>query len=78
MAAIKFSRVNGWTYKTRDGKFIVYNGGPNEWYSAPVDVELVGKFGFCSVAIDESSKMFHRSLRDAQNWVRSVNYKVGA
>jgi len=75
--AIKFNRVNGWTYKTSDSKFVVYNGGANEWYSAPVDIELVEKFGICSVAIDESNKMFHRSLRDAQNWVRSVNYRVG-
>jgi hypothetical protein len=72
----KFNRVNGWTYKTSDGKFIVYNGGPNEWYSGPVDPVLVAKFGFCSVAIDEGNKIFHNSLRSAQDWVRSFNYKV--
>lgn len=75
---IKFNRVNGWTYKTTDNAFIVYNGGPNEWYSAPVDAELVAKFGYCSVAIKESEKMFHSSLRQAQQWVRTVEYKAGA
>jgi len=75
---IKFNRVNGWTYKTSDSEYIVYNGGPNEWYSAPVDTELVKKYGFCPVAVNESEKVLHSSLRDAQNWVRSFNYKVGA
>ena len=75
---IKFNRVNGWTYKTADNKFLVYNGGPNEWYSAEIDHELVEKFGYCSVAVDESTKQFHTSITNAQNWVRSFNYKVGA
>ena len=75
---IKFNRVNGWTYKTSDDKFLVYNGGKNEWYSAPIDNDLVAKYGFCSVSIDESNKIFHYSLRDAQNWVRTVECKVGA
>jgi hypothetical protein len=77
MQNIKFNRVNGWTYKTSDNQFMVYNGGPNEWYSAKIDSELVEKHGYCSVAVDESSKMFHYSIKDAQNWVRN-SYKVGA
>ena len=75
---MKFNRVNGWTYKTNDNAYIVYNGGPNEWYSAPVDSELVAKYGYSSVSVIESQKIFHTSLREAQSWVRSVDYKVGA
>jgi len=74
---IKFNRINGWTYKTTDNQFMVYNGGPNEWYSAKIDSDLVEKYGYCSVAVDESSKMFHYSIKDAQDWVRN-QYKVGA
>jgi len=73
---VKFNRVNGWTYKTTDNQFLIYNGGPNEWYSAEIDTELVEKFGYCSVAVLESSKVFHYSLREAQKWVRSFNYKL--
>ena len=72
---IKFNRVNGWTYKTTDNKVLVYNGGPREWYSAEIDHELVQKFGYCSVAVIESTKRFHFSMKDAQIWVRSFNYK---
>jgi hypothetical protein len=75
---IKFNRVNGWTYKTTDNQFMVYNGGPNEWYSAKIDPELVEKYGYCSVAVDEYSKMFHYSLKEAMNWIRTFEYKVGA
>jgi len=78
MKEIKFNRVNGWTYKTVDNQFLVYNGGPNEWYSAKIDPEMVEKFGFCSVAIDESTKQFHSSIKNAQLWVRKFEYKVGA
>ena len=38
---MKFNRLNGWTYKTTDNAYIVYNGGPNEWYSAEIDHEIV-------------------------------------
>jgi hypothetical protein len=72
---IKFNRVNGWTYKTTDNAFIVYNGGPNEWYSAPIDSEMAARFGFNSVVAVQSEKIFHTSLRHAQNWVRTVNYR---
>lgn len=75
---IKFKRVNGWTYKTEDDQYIVYNGGPNEWYSGKADQDLVKQYGYESVAMDDSSKQFHSSLRLAQLWVREVNYKVGA
>ena len=75
---IKFKKVNGWTLKTEDNQYMIYNGGPNEWYSAKIDPEMIEKYGYCSVAVDESSKMFHYSIKDAQSWVREVLYKVGA
>lgn len=74
---IKFNRVNGWTYKTTDNKFLVYNGGPNEWYSAEIDPELVTKYGYCSVAVNENTKQFHYSLKYAQLSVRK-NYEKAA
>jgi hypothetical protein len=75
---MKFNRVNGWTYKTKDNKFMVYNGGANEWYSAEIDIELVEKFGYSSVSVVQESKQFHYSLKDAMTWVREFIYKVGA
>lgn len=72
---IKFNRVNGYTYKTADNQYMIYNAGPKEWYSAPIDSELVEKFGYSPVAVDESNKMFHTSLRNAQDWVRVFDYK---
>jgi hypothetical protein len=71
---IKFNRVNGFTYKTSDNAFIIYNGGPKEWYSAPVDAELAAKFGYVSVAAVDGNKVFHTSLRQAQEWVRTFDY----
>jgi hypothetical protein len=74
---IKFKRVNGWTYKTADNKYIVYNGGANEWYSAPVDEKLVEQFGYCSVAVNESQKTYHYSICDAQSFVQDFYYAEG-
>lgn len=70
---IKFNRINGWSYKTTDGKFIISNCGPREWFSAEIDDEQSQKFGW-SIAL-ENSKQYHSSLKEAQNWVRSFNYK---
>jgi hypothetical protein len=75
---MKFNRVNGWTYKTNDDAFIIYNGGPNEWYSAKIDSKLVEQFGICSVVAIQETKQFHYSLKDAMAWVRLTEYKAEA
>lgn len=72
---IKFNRVNGWTYKTEDNQYLVYNAGPNEWYSAKVDADMVAEFGYTTVVAIDSTKVFHYSIKDAQSWIREVNYK---
>ena len=72
---IKFNRVNGWTYKTEDDQYIVYNGGSREWYSAKVDPEMAAKYGFVSVSIIQSTRQYHSSITEAQQWVREVEYK---
>ena len=76
MSKIKFNRVNGWTYKTEDEQYLIYNGGPREWYSAKVDPEMAIKYGFVSISIIESTKQMHFSITDAQQWVRKFEYEV--
>ena len=68
---IKFNRVNGWTYKTSDNQFIVYNAGPNEWYSAVIDSSMTEMFGYTSVTAIDSTKQFHTSMQNAMAWVRA-------
>jgi len=70
---ISFKRINGWSYKTSDQKFLVSNCGKKYWFSAEIDREESDKHGFDVVF--ENSKMYHSSLTDAQNWVRNYNYK---
>ena len=73
---IKFNRINGWSYKTTDGKFMISNCGPREWFSAEVDQAESEKFGW--IIPLENSKQYHSSLKEAQWWVRSFNYKSAA
>ena len=73
---IKFKRINGWSYKTIEGKFMISNCGPRQWFSAEIDVEASEKFGW-AIPI-ENSKVYHASLPEAQNWVRTFEYKAGA
>lgn len=73
---VKFNRINGWSYRTSDDKFIVANCGPRYWFSAQVDEEATERHGFL-VAI-ENSKVYHSSLSSAQKWVREFEYKVVA
>jgi len=70
---IKFNRINGWSYKTTDGKFMILNCGSRLWFSAEVDEAESEKFGW--IIPLENSKQYHSSLKEAQNWVRSFNYK---
>jgi hypothetical protein len=69
---IKFNKINGWSYKTSDDRFIVSNCGPRQWFSAEIDAELTAKHGF--IVVDEHSKVYHNSLTSAQNWVRTFDY----
>jgi hypothetical protein len=69
---IKFNRINGWSYKTSDNAYMISNCGNRTWFSAQIDAELSAKHGF-EVAV-ENTKMYHTTLAEAQNWVRSYNY----
>ena len=70
---IKFNRIDGWSYKTTDGKFMISNCGPREWFSAEVDFEYSEKFGWAIPV--ENSKVYHSSIKEAQQWIRNVEYK---
>ena len=69
---IKFNRINGWSYITTDDRFMISNCGSREWFSAEVDAEATAKHGF--IIPDEHSKVYHKSLSSAQNWVRTFDY----
>jgi hypothetical protein len=69
---IKFNKINGWSYKTSDDRFIVSNCGSRQWFSAEIDAEQTAKHGF--IVADEHSKVYHSSLSSAQNWVRTFDY----
>ena len=69
---IKFNRINGWSYKTSDNAYIISNCGNRTWFSAEIDTEVTAKHGF-EIAI-ENTKMYHTTLTEAQNLVRSYNY----
>jgi hypothetical protein len=70
---IRFKRINGWSYKTVDNKFIISNCGKRYWFTAEIDQEATEKFGF-EIPV-ENSKMYHSNISEAQNWVRSYEYK---
>jgi hypothetical protein len=70
---IKFNRINGWSYKTTDGKFMISNCGSRQWFSAEIDFEYSEKFGWAIPV--ENSKVYHSSIKEAQQWVRTVEYK---
>jgi hypothetical protein len=69
---IKFKRINGWSYRTSDDKFIISNCGPRQWFSAEVDEESSARHGFL-IAL-ENTKVYHTTLGTAQDWVCSFNY----
>jgi len=71
---IKFNRINGWSYKTSDNAYIISNCGSRTWFSAEIDAESSLKHGFDIAA--ENSKVYHTTLTEAQNWVRSYNYEA--
>jgi len=73
---IKFNKINGWSYKTIDNKFMISNCGPRQWFSAEIDLEYSEKFGWAIPV--ENSKVYHASIKEAQQWVRTVEYKAGA
>jgi hypothetical protein len=51
---------------------MISNCGNRTWFSAEIDAEATAKHGF-EIAI-ENTKMYHTTLTEAQNWVRSYNY----
>ena len=80
-----WTRINGWSYKTRDNQFMIsHTGADRSWFSAKIDSESSTRWNF-EIA-DESSKVYHSSLREAMNWVESyemfiarlIPAKVGA
>jgi hypothetical protein len=73
---MKFKRINGWSYKTEDGKFMISNCGPRQWFSCEVDAESSARHGFL-IAL-ENTKVYHATLGEAQNWVCSFDYKAKA
>ena len=73
---IKFKRINGWSYKTADNKFIIsHTGADRYWFSAEIDAESSEKWGW-EIPI-ENTKQYFSTLRDAQRWVRAYHYKEG-
>ena len=52
---------------------MISNCGPREWFSAEVDQAESEKFGW--IIPLENSKQYHSTLKEAQDWVRSFNYK---
>lgn len=75
-ATIKFKRINGWSYKTEDNKFMIsHTGADRYWFSAEIDEEATTKFGWAIP--EENTKQYHTTLGEAQQWVRSFNYKEG-
>jgi len=77
MKTIKFNRINGWSYKTADNRYMISHTGANRcWWSAEIDQELSEKWGW--EIPRENTKQYHTTLREAQNWVREFNYKVCA
>jgi hypothetical protein len=69
---IKFKKINGWSYKTTDARFMISNCGSRQWFSAEIDAEQTAKHGF--IIANEHSKVYHSSLQSAQNWVRTFDY----
>jgi hypothetical protein len=69
---MKFKRINGWSYKTEDGKFMISNCGPRSWFSAEIDQEASNHHGW-EIPL-ESSKVYHATCREAQDWV--VGYEM--
>jgi hypothetical protein len=69
---IKFTRINGWSYKSDDNKFMISNCGLRQWFSAQIDTEQSLKFGW-EIPI-ENSKVYHTTIGEAQRWVRTVEY----
>ena len=70
---IKFKRINGWSYRTEDNKYIISNCGSAQWFSAEIDTEASQKHGW-EIPV-ENSKVYHATITQAQNWVRSFDYK---
>lgn len=70
---IKFKRINGWSYKTEDNRYMVSNCGERYWFSAEIDQEASARHGW-EIAI-ENTKVYHSTCRDAQNWVREYEMK---
>jgi hypothetical protein len=58
---MKFKRINGWSYKTEDGKFMISNCGYRTWFSAEIDQESSNHHGW-EIAL-ESSKVYHTTCR---------------
>ena len=74
MAKTIWTRINGWSYKTRDNRFIIQHSGANRcWYSAEIDAESTARHGFD--VCNEYSKTYHSTLREAMNWVESREMK---
>jgi len=70
MAKSIWTRINGWSYKTRDNRFIIqHSGGTRCWYSANIDAEATARHGFD--VCDEYSKQYFSSLREAMNWIET-------
>ena len=69
---IKFNKINGWSYKTTDDRFMISNCGSRQWFSAEIDAEYSEKFGWAIPV--ENSKVYHTTITEAQRWIRDVEY----
>ena len=78
MSKTIWTRINGWSYKTRDNQFMISHTGANRcWYSAKIDAEASAQWGW-EICI-ESTKQYHTTLAEAKNWVESYELaKAGA
>ena len=75
MSKTIWTRINGWSYKTRDNQFMISHEGSDRcWFSAKIDSESSTCWNF-EIA-DESSKVYHSSLREAMNWVESYEMPI--
>ena len=65
-----WTRINGWSYKTRDNQFMISHTGANRcWYSAKIDTEASAQWGW-EICI-EATKVYHTTMRESMNWVES-------
>jgi hypothetical protein len=77
MSKSNFIRINGWSYKTRDNKFMISHTGADRcWFSAEIDEESSARWGWD--VPNEYSKQYHSSLRNAMMFVENYAMKVGA